>query len=183
VSRIPLPQPETATGELKSSFDAVRARYGVVPNGVRSIGTSPEALQGFLGFAGTLAAGLLTAQERERVALLTAQHNECQYCLSAHTLGGRAAGLAEAEIRASRAGKASDPRPAAILRFAGAVLERRGDVPDDELAAARDGGLADSELVEVVAEIALNTFTNYVNRLVRPELDIPQVSLEHELTA
>ena len=91
MSRIPLPSPQTATGTLKESFDAVHARFGVVPNGVRTLGVSPAALSGFLAFAGAVATGSLSAGERERIAVLTAQHNRCGYCLSAHTLGARVA--------------------------------------------------------------------------------------------
>lgn len=177
MSRIALPQPETATGELKASFDAIRTKYGVVPNGMRAIGASPEALRGYLEFAGSLAAGSISTSERMRIALLTSQRNGCEYCLSAHVLGGRAAGLDEAELTASRNGQASDPRPAALLRLAEAVIEYRGDVPAHELAAAREAGLTDADIVEVVAEVASSTFTNYLNRLVHPEFDIPRVPL------
>jgi uncharacterized peroxidase-related enzyme len=181
MTRISLPHPDAATGELKASFDAVRAKYGSVPNGIKTIGASPEVLRGFLEFAGRLAAGTMSPPERERIALLSAQHNGCGYCLSAHTLGGRAAGLSEVELRASRTGHAGDPRSTAILRLAAAVIEHRGDVSDDELAAAREAGMTEAELVEVVAQVALSTFTNYLNRLARPEFDIPHVPMDLEV--
>ncbi|HEU4947494.1 MAG TPA: carboxymuconolactone decarboxylase family protein [Kribbella sp.] len=183
MSRIALPHPQTATGKLKASFDAIRARFGTVPNGLQAMGASPEALHGFLEFSTSLAAGSITRAERERIAVLTAQRNECGYCLSAHTLGGRAAGLTEVELRASRKGFADEPRAAALLRLADAVIEHRGNIPDTELAAARNAGLTDSEVVEVVAEVSLNTFTNYLNRLVHPEFDIPRVSMDEDAVA
>jgi uncharacterized peroxidase-related enzyme len=177
MSRIPLTRPSDATGELKSTFEAVHGKFGAVPNGIRALGVSPATLRGYLGFADALGSGTLARAERERIAVLTAQVNECGYCLSAHTLGGRAAGLSDEELLASRLGSAADPRAAALLAFAVAVLEHRGDVPDGELAEARAAGLSDAELIEVVAEVSLNTFTNYANRLVRPEHDFPQVPL------
>lgn len=177
MSRIPLIQPADATGELKSTFEAVRGRFGAVPNGVKALGVSPGTLRGYLDFADALGSGSLSRPERERIAVLTAQQNECGYCLSAHTLGGRAAGLSDEELVASRQGRAAEPRAAALLAFASAVLEHRGDVPEAELGRARAAGLSDAELIEVVAEISLNTFTNYANRLVRPEHDFPEVPL------
>jgi len=178
MSRIPLPQPEAAIGPLKDAFDAVRARYGAVPNGVRTLGVSPEALSGFLSFATTVASGALTAGERERIAVLTAQHNRCGYCLSAHTLGARAAGVSDAEITASRAAKSDDARTHAILAFANAVLMHSGGVGDDDLRAAQGAKLSNAELIEIVAEVALSTFTNYVNRLIEPDYDIPAVPVD-----
>jgi uncharacterized peroxidase-related enzyme len=178
MSRIPLIDPDQATGDLRTTFDAVRSKFGAVPNGVKALGVSPETLRGYLDFAGSLGSGSLSRAERERIAVLTAQLNECGYCLSAHTLAGRAAGLSDDDLAASRDGRAADPRAAALLGFAAAVLEHRGDVPEDDLAEARADGLTDAELVEVVAEVALNTFTNYANRLARPEYDFPEVPLD-----
>ena len=175
MSRITPIQPQDATADVRRAFDAVHASFGSVPNGVKVIAASPHALRGYLGLSGALAHGALSKAERERLAVLTAARNRCGYCLAAHTLAGRAAGLSERELEASRAGEAGDERAAALLRLADAVLDHRGDIPDDELAAARRAGLTDAEVVDVVAEVALNTFTNYLNRLARPELDFPPV--------
>jgi len=183
MSRLPLIHPADATGDLKSTFDDVRSKFGGVPNGVKALGTSPQTLRGYLDFADALGSGSLSRAERERIAVLTAQHNECGYCLSAHTLAGRVAGLSDDDLVASRQGRAADARAAALLAFAVAVHEHRGDVPEDELAAARAADLTDAELIEVVAEIALNTFTNYANRLTRPEFDFPEVPLSIERLA
>jgi uncharacterized peroxidase-related enzyme len=136
------------------------------------------ALSGFLAFAGAVATGSLAAGERERIAILTAQHNRCGYCLSAHTLGAHASGVSHDEIDASRAAKSADSRTQAILAFADAVIKHRGEVGDDDIRAAHDAELTDAELVEIIAEVALNTFTNYVNRLIQPEYDIPAVPVD-----
>jgi uncharacterized peroxidase-related enzyme len=183
MSRIPLTSPERATGDLKASFDAVRASLGTVPNGVKALGASPQTLAGYLQFSGSLTAGSLSRAERERVAVLTAQRNECGYCLSGHTLAGRAAGLDEGELAASRRAESGEARAAALLAFADAVIDHRGDVPDRVLTSAREAGLSDGELIEVVAAVALNTFTNYSNRLARPEYDFPRVPLTLERDA
>lgn len=62
------------------------------------------------------------------------------------------------------------------------MIDHRGDVPADVLAAARAAGLTDAELVQTVAEVSLNTPTNYVNRLAETELDFPRVSLVADLS-
>lgn len=183
MSRIAPIEPQSATGSVKSAFDSVQANLGFVPNGVKVLAASPHALRGYLGLSAGLNAGTLSRAERERLAILTAHRNECGYCLAAHTHAGRAAGLSEPELQASRDGAAGDARGAALLRLAGAVIDYRGDVPDDELAAARSAGLTDAELIEVVAEVSLNTFSNYANRLARPELDFPPVTQDTRPTA
>jgi uncharacterized peroxidase-related enzyme len=183
MSRIPLTDPDHAAGDLRTTFEVVRSKFGVVPNGVRALGVSSHALRGYLDFVGTLGSGLLSRSERERIAVLVAQLNECGYCLSAHTLAGRAAGLTDDELVDSRQGRSVDTRAAALLGFATAVLEDRGDVPEVALAEARAAGLSDAELIEVVAEVALNTFTNYANRFVQPDFDLPEVPLTSDRQA
>jgi alkylhydroperoxidase family enzyme len=57
------------------------------------------------------------------------------------------------------------------------VLARRGQVSDATLSAARAAGLDDGEIVEVVAHVALNVFTNYLNNVAQTEVDFPVVAL------
>ena len=123
MSRIIPIRPEDATGELKKTLDGVKAAFGAVPNGVKVLAVSPAALRGYLRFAGSVASGSLSKADRERVALLTAQRNECGYCLSAHTFAGRAAGVSETELLTSRRGHSKYARSAAVLEFAGSVID------------------------------------------------------------
>jgi alkylhydroperoxidase family enzyme len=57
------------------------------------------------------------------------------------------------------------------------VLRARGQISDGELAAARDAGLSDAQIAEVVAAVALNVLTNYFNNLAGTEIDFPRVAL------
>ena len=60
------------------------------------------------------------------------------------------------------------------------IVRRRGLVDDVDLVVAREAGVDDSLLVEIVANVALNTLTNYNNRLADTEIDYPVVQLELE---
>ena len=53
---------------------------------------------------------------------------------------------------------------------------QRGEVSDSELQRARAAGLTDGELVETVANIALNIFTNYINHVARTAIDFPEMT-------
>ena len=105
-----------------------------------------------------------------------AQVNGCDYCLSAHSyIGANLAGLSEGDIAFSRGGSATDPRTAAIVGFAAAVAEHRGRVSDTDVSAARLAGLSDPELVEIVALVADNFFTNLLNNVAETDIDFPVV--------
>lgn len=175
MSRIPPVDPATTSGKAGNLLAAVAARFGSTPNLFRVAAQSPAALEGLLGLSGALGGGALTAATRESVALAVAEANGCDYCLSAHSLIGRGAGLSEADIALARTGRAADSRLEATLAFARAVLATRGRVSDADLATARAAGLDDGALVEVVAHVALNVFTNYLNNVADTEIDFPVV--------
>jgi uncharacterized peroxidase-related enzyme len=166
--------PATATGSTKELFDEIRAKLGVVPNMMRVMANSPAVLKGYLGLSGALAAGSLGAQSREQIALAVAEANGCDYCLAVHAAIGASVGLGETEIAAARRGTATDPRRAAAVRLAVALVEGRGRVADAELARVRAAGYTDGEIAEIVAAVALNVLTNYVNILAGTDVDFPR---------
>jgi AhpD family alkylhydroperoxidase len=117
------------------------------------------------------------AELREQIALAVGEANGCQYCVSAHTAIGKRLGVAEAELEASREGAAGDPKVEAALGFARALVERRGDVTDADVARVREAGWNDAEVAEIVAHVALNVFTNYFNITAGTEIDFPKIPL------
>ena len=161
---------------VAQTFDAIQKTLGMVPNMMRTLAQSPSVLDGYLGLSAALGRGRLASALQERIALAVAEANACEYCLSAHTALGRRAGLSDDELAASREGRSADASADAALRFAMAVLERRGAVTDDDLARVRAAGFADAEVVEIIAHVALNVFTNYFNRAAGTEIDFPKVT-------
>jgi alkylhydroperoxidase family enzyme len=74
---------------------------------------------------------------------------------------------------AGRTGNSEDHRTDAALKFSEAVLESRGKVTREQLAAVREAGFGDGEIVEIVASVVLGCFTNFLNNVADTELDIP----------
>lgn len=175
MNRIPQLDPAHATGKTKQLFDGAQARLGIVPNILRVFGNSPAALEGYLNFSGALAAGVLNAKVREQIALTVAEINDCGYCRSAHTFIGGKVGLNEREIADARKVVAADERTAAILSLARSLVVQRGELSDAEFKAARSAGLTDAEIVETIANVALNILTNYLNHVARTVVDFPEV--------
>ena len=167
----------TSPANSQPLLEAVEKQLGSVPNLFRVVGNSPAALEGYLGLSGALGKGTLEAKTRERIALVVAELNGCDYCLSAHTyLGKNLAKLDDGEIAASREGGSSDPKAAAALRFASKVVTSRGHVSDADVNAVKAAGYDDAQVVEIVLHVALNTLTNYVNEVAKTEIDFPVVN-------
>lgn len=161
--------PEASQAVLRNVEKAI----GMAPNLHRLVANSPAALQGYVGLSSALAGGALDSVIGERVALAVAEMNGCDYCLAAHSLIGKGAGLDEMEIEAARRGSSSDPRAAAALTFATQLVDKRGQVPAAAVDAVRAAGFSEAEVVEIVAHVALNTLTNYINEALGTEVDFP----------
>ena len=177
MSRIPTPAVDQAPAAAQPLLDAVKKQLGTVPNLFRIVANSPAALEAYLGFSGALGKGNLAAATRERIALAVAEFNGCEYCLSAHTyLGKNLAKLDDAEITANRSGASNDVRADAAVGFAAKLARGRGQVSDADVAAVKLAGYSDAEIVEIIAHVAINVFTNYVNEALKTEIDFPHVA-------
>jgi AhpD family alkylhydroperoxidase len=100
-----------------------------------------------------------------QTAIAVAEANGCRTCLAAHTHFGRGEGIPEADLLAAREATSSDPGVAAALSFAMAVMRGIGHVSDTELAAVRAAGFSDGAIMEIVATVFINVFTNAVNHV------------------
>jgi uncharacterized peroxidase-related enzyme len=176
MSRIPAIELASATGSVKSLLDGVQKGLGATPNLFRVAAQSPAVLEGMVGLFGAVAKGKLGARVRESIALTVSEVDACDYCLSAHTALGKGAGLTEEAMTSARDARAEDPRVAATLHFARLVTEKRGHVAEGDVVEARRAGLSDADLVEVVANVALTTFTNYLNEVAGTEIDFPVIA-------
>lgn len=176
--RVPLIDRTTASGDTRALLDQVHAAFGVTPHMFRATANSPAALQAMWGFFGALGGGTLPAKLGEQIAVAVADRNACHYCLAAHTALGRKAGASADEMAAAQMGEASDPRTAAALRFALQLVEGRGQVGAEQVQSLRDAGFGDAQVVEVIAHVALNLFTNYLNVALDVPIDFPGVRLK-----
>ena len=178
MTRIALPASiETAPTAAQPFLETVKKMLGSVPNLFRITANSPATLEGYLGLNGALTKGSLDPRTRERIALAVAQINGCDYCLAAHTyLGTHLVKLDEAEIAANRAGKSLDEKADAAIRFATTLVNERGHVSDADVSNIKTAGYSEAEIVEIVAHVALNTLTNYLNSALDTPIDFPVVT-------
>jgi len=173
-ARIAPPTVETAPEGSRPLFAALKKNLGTVPNLFATIGHSPEALASLLTAMETLGRGRLSAREVEAINLATSELNGCGYCVSAHAALGRRAGLSPDDIAAVRTGRGANAREQALLDLVRRVVRTGGAGAGTELAAAREAGLSDGEVVEALAHVALKAFTNAVALVAQTEIDFPR---------
>jgi uncharacterized peroxidase-related enzyme len=167
--------PTQATPEVAAILQAVKAKLGRVPNLFLTLAKAPSALKAYLAASDAIGSGHLDAQQREVIALAVAETNGCDYCLAAHSAIGKMVGLDADTILQSRSGVPANHHHAALAAFARTIVRERGMVSPLDLQAVREAGLDDQELLEVVANVAVNILTNYTNLVAGTVVDFPKV--------
>jgi len=177
MSRIELLSRDTATGASRQLLEQIQSTFGATPNMFRGVANSPAALASMWAAFGALGGGKLGARLGEQIAVAIADLNACEYCLAAHTALGRKAGASAQEMLEAQAGRSDDPRTAAALAFATKVVRNRAQIDAADVDALRHAGYDDGDIVEIMAHVALNLFTNYVNVAFDIPVDFPRVAL------
>jgi uncharacterized peroxidase-related enzyme len=177
MSHVPLLTTANAPADSKPLLEQIQGAFGATPNMFKAVANSPAALKSMWGSFAAFSKGKLDGKIGEKIAVAVAERNACEYCLAAHMALGRKAGATAEEMAAAQMGEASDPKTAAALRFALQLVNERGHVSSADVQALRAVGFVDEEVVEILAHVALNLFTNYVNVAFNVPVDFPAVKL------
>jgi uncharacterized peroxidase-related enzyme len=173
MSRLTAVKTNGATSELERSLKTSRLKLTEAPRFLQVMANSPASLRAYIRADAALVRGQLTPRQREQVALAVAEINGSSYSLSAHYETGKRLGLTDYEMQLARNATAVDPKADTMLRFTQAVVLQRGEISDDDFHALRKAGFTDAQIVEIVANIALNIFSNYFTSVARTEVDFP----------
>ena len=178
MSRISTPALESATGATAEIYAQIKKAAGKVPNTFAAIGAHrPTALKAILQADGALAGSALSKQDQETIKLLVSEIAGCDYCVAAHSLLGKVAGLTPEVLKQIRAGQPTgDARRDALVRFVRSLVQTSGTLSDQEFSAIKAAGYTDAELVDISLAIAVITFTNIFNRINATDLDYPAVA-------
>lgn len=156
----------------------IQSAFGATPHMFKVVANSPAALHSMWAAFGALGKGSLGAKLGEQLAVAIANYNRCEYCLAAHTVLGQKAGASLADMSAAQIGQSGDAKTAAALAFALKVVAQRAQISDADIASLRQVGFGDEQVVEIIAHVALNLFTNYINVALDVPVDFPKVALK-----
>ncbi|MEO7040389.1 MAG: carboxymuconolactone decarboxylase family protein [Gemmatimonadaceae bacterium] len=161
--RVPLPELEDATPEVRQLFDAFMRERGNVPNLFRAASLRPPiVLTLFAHLRAVTGPGEVPVLLKELLTVRVSQVNACAYCLASHTALSRKHGATDEQIAAVDAGcyDVFEPGWHAALAFADAMTPTNGDVTDEIYSELARWWTA-PQIVEMTAVIG---FFNYFNR-------------------
>jgi uncharacterized peroxidase-related enzyme len=178
MSRLSVPNLESDAGPSGQVYAQIKKAIGNVPNAFAAIAAhGPAALKSVLAADAVLASGSLDKRDRETIKLIVSGVAGCDYCVAAHSLLGKLAGLKPDELKNIRDGNATgDSKRDALARFVRKLAATSGTVSDDEFAAIKAAGYSDAQLVEISLAFAIIVFTNVFNRINDTEIDFPAVA-------
>lgn len=165
---------DNAPDQSKHIFEGIEKAVGMLPNIYGVIGNSPNALESYLRFSEAQKLGSFSAREREAVFLAVSEENGCNYCLSAHTAIAKMNGFSGEDIIKLRSGTYNDRKLSVLTNLVKSIVSNHGSADSALVDAFYQAGYDEKAMVDLVALVVDKTFTNYIGRLAKPEIDFPK---------
>ncbi len=163
---------QTAPAAAVPVLDTAEKTFGFVPNLVGVLSESPAAAEAYLTLMKLFDKSSLTPVERQVAILAISRANECHYCMAAHSAVAETHGVPDEVIAALRNDQPiNDPKLEALRVFARKIVERRGWVSDQDIAAFLAAGFDKAQILEVILAVSLKTLSTYANHVADTPLD------------
>jgi AhpD family alkylhydroperoxidase len=163
---------DSAPEGSRAPLATLQQAFGIVPNVAGVIANSPVLANIFVPLFGGVHGGTLTEAEIQTLLLTNAVTNSCAWAVAFHSYLALKAGLDPADVDAIRKHRAPrNPRHAALSAYARSLIETRGHVGDQAVAAFLSAGFKAEQALEVLAVSAASTITNYTLNIAEPPLE------------
>lgn len=160
--------PETASEML----GGIEKTLGFIPNLYGVFAESPATLNAYMALGKIFDESSFSATERQLIILSASRYNECDYCMAAHSVVAGMQKVPADVVDAIRDDRPiDDPRLEALRVFATAVVEKRGWLNDDDVAAFMAEQFTRAQILEVILGVTFKTLSNYTNHLAHTPLD------------
>lgn len=153
-------------------FDNLQKGLGFVPNLYATFALNETALGDYLALQNRK--NTLRAKEREVINLVVSQVNNCEYCLSAHTVLGKMNGFSDEQILEIRSGEASfDAKLDALVRFVQDATVSRGKPSAGLLENLFAAGYTPANVIDILIVIGDKMISNFLFGTAQHPIDFP----------
>lgn len=174
MSRLTVHSIDTAPQAATARIEAVQKANGFIPNLIGVLANSPQALEFYQEVGKMNAQNSLTAEEVEVVQITAAAHNGCDFCVAGHSkISTLKLKMPENILQAlrNRTNIDDNAKYQALAQFTMQLIDARGKVSDDALAAFKAAGYTDQSVLDVVMGVALATLCNYANNVAQTDIN------------
>ena len=163
---------DTAPEKSKPLLELFTHAVGFVPSLAGAIANSPVLANSLLGLFQNVHRGSFTEAEVQVLLLTNAVTNSSSWPVAFHTALGLKQGLEPADVQAIRERQLpKHKRYAALSALAKKLIEKRGQLTDDDVTSFLEAGFQKEHLLEVIAVVAASTITNYAGKITNPPLE------------
>jgi len=174
VTNFPVHTIESAPERSKPALKQLQSAFGMIPNLVGAVATSPVLVNCLVGLFGNVHGGSFTEAQVQTVLLTDAVTNASTWAVAFHTALALKEGIDPADVQAIRAGRLpTDSKLAALSALAKTMIEKRGRLDDQDIDRFIAAGFGKDHALEVIAIVAASTITNYTGSITKPPLEAP----------
>jgi alkylhydroperoxidase family enzyme len=162
----------SAPDGAKPALQQLQSAFGMIPNLVGAMATSPVLINSLVGLFGNVHGGSFTEAQVQIVLLTDAVTNGSTWAVAFHATLALREGIDPADVQAIREGRLpKDTKFAALSGLAKTMIEKRGRLDDQDIDRFLAAGFGKDYLLEVIAAVAASTITNYTGSITRPPLE------------
>jgi alkylhydroperoxidase family enzyme len=174
VTTFPVRTLESAAERSKPAMQQLQSAFGMIPNLIGAMATSPVLINSLVGLFGNVHGGSFTEAQVQTVLLTDAVTNGSAWAVAFHTTLALKEGIDPADVQAIREGRLpKDGKFAALSGLAKAMIEKRGHLDDQDVDRFLAAGFGKDHALEVIAAVAASTITNYTGSITKPPLEAP----------
>ena len=174
MTNFPVHTIESAPEPSKPALQQLQSAFGMIPNIVGVMATSPVLINSLVGLFGNVHGGSFTEAQVQIVLLTDAVTNASAWAVAFHTTLALKEGIDPTDVEAIREGRLpKDSKFAALSGLAKTMIEKRGRLNDEDLDRFLAAGFSKDHALEVIAAVAASTITNYAGSIAKPPLEAP----------
>jgi AhpD family alkylhydroperoxidase len=174
MTHFPVHTMESAPERSKPALQQLQSAFGMIPNILGAMATSPVLINCLVGLFGNVHGGSFTETEVQIVLLTDAVTNACRWAVAFHTALALKEGVDPKDVQAIRERRLpKDAKLAALSVLAKTMIEKRGRLDDQDVDRFIAAGFGKDHALEVIGIVAASTITNYTGSITKPPLEAP----------
>jgi alkylhydroperoxidase family enzyme len=165
---------DSAPEGSKPALARLQAAFGMIPNILGSMATSPVLIDCLVALFENVHGGSFTEAQIQTVLLTDAVANRSAWAVAFHTTLALKQDIDPADVEAIRECRPlTDVRLAALSTLAKALIGKRGHLEDADIDRFVAAGFSKAHTLEVIAIVAASTITNYTASVTNTPLEAP----------
>ena len=146
---------DSAPERSKPALKQLQSTFGMLPNIVGAMSTSPVLINSLVGLFQNVHGGSFTEAQVQTILLTDAVTNRCAWAVAFHTALALKEGLNPSDVQAIREGRLpKDGKLAALSVLARTLIEKRGRLDDQDVDRFLAAGFGKDHTLEVIAAVA-----------------------------